>query len=396
VYLPRQLQAAISRTTQIDSSRILLVAPFPAWQWVSINRYAANLQRALADGGHDSAQAFMPWFNPPSALYGLRTNYRKRSPALAEHGRHPFDVVHITDHALGHHVASLGKRAAVVVTCHDLMPFYEPKYYSMPLRPLKKALIAHSVDKMAAADHLIAVSKATKVRMVEHLGIAPERISVVPNMLRDGLAPLPDARERLEASGLILPPGPLVLSVGHAGYYKNIELLLKAMASAELRHASLLRVGARLSGAQRSLANRLGIEERIIELGRVPAATLRAVYSVASVLAMPSRDEGFGIPIIEAMACGLPVIASDGGALPEVVADAGIIVPLQESPAQEFEPAQRFARAIVSVLESSDRACELRLAGIRRAELFRPPAVLPQIQEAYAIAAAARSVSNPG
>jgi glycosyltransferase involved in cell wall biosynthesis len=111
---------------------------------------------------------------------------------------------------------------------------------------------------------------------------------------------------------------------------------------------------------------------------------------------MPSRDEGFGIPIIEAMACGLPVIASDGGALPEVVADAGIIVPLQESPAQEFEPAQRFARAIVSVLESSDRACELRLAGIRRAELFRPPAVLPQIQEAYAIAAAARSVSNPG
>ena len=139
--------------------RLLLVAPFPDWKWVSINRYARNLLRAFHDSPVQATEAFMPWFNPPSTLYGLRTRYRQRSPALVEHRRRPAELVHITDHALGHHVRSLGKTAPTVVTCHDLMPLYLPHYYSLPLAPLQKALITRSVRTMTEADHLIARSR---------------------------------------------------------------------------------------------------------------------------------------------------------------------------------------------------------------------------------------------
>lgn len=369
---------------------LLLVAPFPAWQWVSINRYARNLFRAFQDSPVQATEAFMPWFNPPSALYGLRTRYRQRSPALVEHHRHPAELVHITDHALGHHVRSLGKAAPTVVTCHDLMPLYLPHYYSLPLAPLQKALITRSVRTMTEADHLIAVSEATKSRMVDVLDIAPERISVVPNMIRHGFGPVANPREILAAAGVQLPAGPLVLSVGHDGYYKNLELLLRAMATVPLRAVSLLRVGPHLGRSNRRLAARLGIEERIVELGRVPAATLCALYSAASVLAMPSRDEGFGIPAIEAMACGLPVVVSDGGALPGVVAEAGIVVPVSLDLADSPDSVRRYAAAISSVLESPERACELRHAGLQRAKEFRPEAVLPLVLEAYARAIESR------
>ena len=219
--------------------------------------------------------------------------------------------------------------------------------------------------------------------MVDVLNIAPERISVVPNMIRHGFGPVANPGEVLAAAGVQLPPGPLVLSVGHDGYYKNLELLLRAMATVPLRTVILLRVGPPLGLSNRHLAGRLGIEERIVELGRVPAMTLRALYSATSVLALPSRDEGFGIPTIEAMACGLPVVVSDGGALPEVVAGAGIVVPVSLDVADSPDSVRRYAAAISSVLESPERACELRHAGLQRAEKFRPDAVLPLVLEAY-------------
>ena len=370
------------RLDPVEFRRILLAAPFPAWQWVSINRYTRNLQRALAESGYRPAEGFMPWFNPPSMLYGLRTRYRQRSAALAAHGREPFEIVHVTDHALGHHVPSLGRRAPVVVTCHDLMPFYMPRYYSLPLAPIKKAMITRSIRSMLRADHLVAVSGATKARMVEILDIDPARISVVPNLLRPGLRPIANPREPLAEAGIQLPPGPIVLSIGHTGHYKNLELLVESMALPSLRHATVVRVGARLSSEQRALAATLGTEARIVELGHVSAATLRALYSAASVLALPSRDEGFGIPVIEAMACGLPVVTSDGGALPEVAGKAAIVVPLSGATGCG-DDARLFAEALVAVLDSPERVGELRSAGLRRAEMFRAKQVLPLVLHAY-------------
>ncbi len=363
---------------------MLLAAPFPNWQWVSINRYARNLEVALeADGTYRPSMAFVPWFNPPSVLYGFRIRYRKRSPALADHRRHPFPVVHITDHALGHHVRHLGRRSATVVTCHDLMPFSMPRYFEPPLGPLKKGLLSHSVRTMLHASHLIAVSGATRQRMIHDLGADPDRISVVPNMLRRGLRRIEGARMALATTGVRLPQGPLILSVGHLGYYKHFDLLLHALARPELRGATLLRVGSPLGRHESELANRLGVAKHIVQLGRVPAATLRAVYSASSVLAMPSRDEGFGIPVIEAMACGLPVVASDGGALPEVAGTAGLVVPVSAAESDDPEAARMLAEAIASVLDSPARSAVLREAGFARAESFRPDRVLPGILDAY-------------
>jgi glycosyltransferase involved in cell wall biosynthesis len=370
--------------------RILLVAPFPGPKWVSINRYALNLQRALDSAGLSTAQAFTPWFNPPSMLYALRTRYRQRSPSLTEHRLRPFDLVHITDHALGHHVRSFGKNRPTVVTCHDLMPFYLNGYYEGPLAPLKKTLIGHSVRTMVQADHLVAVSEATKRRMMELMDVPFERISVVPNMLRPGLEPVADARTALAVRGIILPEGPLVLSVGHSGYYKNLELLLRVMATKQLMAATLVRVGAPLSRNQQALARALRLDDQIIELGHVSASALRELYSATTVLAQPSRDEGFGVPVIEAMACGLPVVASEGGALPDVVGDAGIVVAGASEGSEDSDVATRFADAIAEVIGSPSQATILREAGLRRAECFRANRVTPLVLDAYARALEAR------
>lgn len=362
--------------------RVLLIEPFRGTNWISINRYASNVEDMLKRAGLDVGKAQTSWFNPPSRLKGLRRRYRTTSADLVEHSRRPFDVVHLIDHALAHHHERLGRLSATVVTCHDLMPLVMPGYGGIGLaRRVNEPLFRHSVRKMRGASHIITVSQATKRQVSELLDVEPERIDVVPNTVRRGLVPSSDPSADLARLGIVLAGGPLVLSIGHAGWYKNLEFLLRVMAHPDLRGVSLLRVGAPLTATQRRLAQSLGIGDRVRELGLVPSAALGPIYSASTVLAQPSLFEGFGIPVIEAMACGLPVVTSAGGALPEVVAAAGIVVPIGDAASASAVGA--FASALGRVIEDAQLHFQLRLAGTERVRAFSSEAVAPCLLRAY-------------
>lgn len=360
-------------------SRVLLVAPFGGARWVSISAYAGAIAANAGGVAFETVEA--PWWNPPSLLEGARERWW-REPRFAR----DYDVVHLTDHALGHHVRRFRARP-VVVTCHDLMPFAIEGYFgSRREAVLKRAFLRHSIAGMLRADRILAVSEYTAGEIVRLHGVDRSRISVVPNMVRPVFAPVAQAET---AVGVPLPAGPRILSVGHSRPYKNLELLIAALASPRLRGTSLVRVGGRLTASQLALARRLGVDRRIHELGRLPDAALAAAYSACHVLAQPSLAEGFGVPVVEAMACGLPVVTSDGGALPEVGAGAALVSPLSSGP-------EGLASALAGIIDSPALAEELRAKGLGRAARFRPEVVLPQLFEAYGAAMATRVQQSPG
>lgn len=351
---------------------VVLVPPLPCERWVSIERYV----QAIVSGaqGRASIRVTVPPASQPGTTTGIyRARYREYR-ALFSGASAPADIVHIPDQALAH-LADAFAGTPIAVTCHDLMPlFLEQGAGSRFASWMDRTLLRHSLERMSGAERIITVSETTRGDVVRLLDVDPERISVVPNSLHPAYRAIPEPEQRHR----LLPPRPRVLSVGRVAPYKNLEPLFLALARPALAGASLVRVGEPLTGTQRQLADRLGVLSRTTELGHVDPRELARVYRACDVLAQPSLYEGFGVPLVEAMACGLPVVCSDGGALPEVAADAAIVVPL----ASDDFPAS-LAGAIETILCDRDTASTLRQRGFSHAELFRPEPVFTRLLEAY-------------
>ena len=353
--------------------RVLLVGPLEGARWRSISVYTATLVEALRSHGVEVAIARAPWFNPPSIVRGLRTLWT-RQPEIRAALRGEFDLIHLTDQALAHHVHRFRPHAPVVVTCHDLMPFTLPGYYHGRLEGIvKRAFLRRPIGALKHADSVIAVSNYTARDIADLRAAPPERVHVIPNMVRGVFRPMAraEAEADLARRGITLPPGPRVLSVGHAGGYKNLPLLLRALAEPPLLDANLVRVGA-LRPGQQSLARSLGITDRIAFLHGLDDEAMVSLFNACDVLAQPSLAEGFGLPVAEAFACGLPAVVSDGGALAEVAGDAATVVPLADVPAA-------FAAALAGSFgqeRRSERATE-------RAADFSSATITPQLIELY-------------
>lgn len=345
--------------------RVLLIAPFGGARWRSISAYAQSLREMLEAAGIEVEAAEAPWFNPPSLAHGWRKRWwRQPQIVAAQEGR--YDVVHLVDHGLAQHARRFRQHAAVVTTCHDVMPFTVPGYYaSRREAALKRVFLRRSYRSLGDADIVVAVSSYT-AGDGERVFAPGAAWVVVPNIVRAGFAaglPAANPPERMR-----------VLSVGNDRAYKNTGALIEAMARPALAHAELVRVGP-LAPETKALAESLDVARRTSYPPAPDDSRLAAVYASCSVLAQPSLAEGFGIPVIEAMACGLPVVTSDGGALPEVAGDAGIVVPLAS---------EDFAGDLAAALSraANDRA-RLGAAGRERARTFSAAAVTPILLEAY-------------
>ncbi|HSS61575.1 MAG TPA: glycosyltransferase family 1 protein [Candidatus Limnocylindrales bacterium] len=302
-------------------------------------------------------------FGPPGGFVHVPdANYRllPRARLIGRHITWPADIRRMKpDVYFGPAGAlPLGRVGApAAITVHDLAIYRNPRWF--PARqPLSTRLVVPR--SILRADVVIAVSENTARDIAELFGMDRARIEVVPHGVSPRLRPmgadeLADVRSRL---GL---PERFILFVGTVEPRKNLETLLDAWALMRDR-PDLVVVGSwgwRYEAIRDKMA-RLG--PRLHHLDSVDPDDLPAIYNLARALAHPAWYEGFGLPPLEAMACGTPVVVSDRSSLPELVQDAGLIVPAGEPEA--------WRKALERVVGDTQLAADLRHRGILRAAQF--------------------------
>lgn len=249
-----------------------------------------------------------------------------------------------------------------VVTIYDLTMFRNPEHYSAQMLRVFAAPMRHAATR---ASHVICISECTRRDLVELLGVPEHRTSVVPLGVSSRYAAVPQARDIVrQRFGL---QRPYLLFVGTVQPRKNLPRLIRAFAqvvqSGRLDH-ELIIVGHVGWLAEESLqaAQAAGVAERVRFLDYQQEELLPALYTAADALAFPSLYEGFGLPVLEAMACGTPVLTSNTSSLPEVAGDAALLV----DPLDTGDIAQGLHRIL------SDEALRrhLREKGLLRARSF--------------------------
>jgi glycosyltransferase involved in cell wall biosynthesis len=200
-------------------------------------------------------------------------------------------------------------------------------------------------------DRVITVSDVSAAEIVDCMGVRRERIAVVPlGVDRSVFYPRPRLGGRLRIMTTASSDVPL----------KGLRYLLTAFAGLlkDWPEVALVIVGRKRAGPTQDLLEALGIGQSVEFVQDLSSEQMAEQYAAASICVVPSLYEGFGLPVVEAMACGTPVIATDGGALPEVVGDAGVIVPAGDAAA--------LRAALDALLRDSERALALAAAGLRR------------------------------
>ena len=237
--------------------------------------------------------------------------------------RGQFDLYHLVDHSYAQLVHELPPERTIV-TCHDLDTFrclLEPERENRPL--WFRAMARRILDGFRQAAHVLAVSEATAEELLRHNLFPPERISVVPNGVHPSCSPLPDRAADLAAASLLQGGSAdtvWLLNVGSTMSRKRLDVLLQVFAAVhqEIPQVRLVRIGGDFTPALRRLASDLEIGHAVLILPFLDRDVLAAIYRRAVLLVHTAEAEGFGLPLIEAMACGCPVVASDIPVLREV------------------------------------------------------------------------------
>ena len=258
-----------------------------------------------------------------------------------------------------HYELPLRASLPTVVTVHDLTLVTHPEWHeTAKVRYFDWALRR----AVASADRVLCVSATTARDLVEHLGVATQRVDVTP--LGTDLVPASDEEvARLRARiGL---DGPYLLGLGTLEPRKDLPTLVRAFATLapELPHTLVLAgLAGWGAGELREAVAASGVAERVRLTGYVPEENKAALLSGADLLVYPSRYEGFGLPVLEAMACGTPVVTTTGGSLPEVAGDAALLVPPGDP--------EQLAAAVVKLLGDQAARADQARRGRHRATAF--------------------------
>jgi glycosyltransferase involved in cell wall biosynthesis len=256
----------------------------------------------------------------------------------------------------------------VAVTIHDLIPFLLPEYRGGALARLYTSLVAASARGVAA---VITDSEASRRDIMTHLALDPARVSAIP--LAAGPEFHPDQASRLDEDirQKYHLPDDYVLYLGGYDVRKNLPVLLKAYTYIRdgVGDSIPLALAGRLPDAitprftdVRPLIQQMNLSDVVRLIGWVDEEDKPALYRMAACFAYPSRYEGFGLPVLEAMACGTPVVGADATSLPEIVGDAGFLVAPDD--------ARHMAGAILATLVQEDLAADLRKRALARAAQF--------------------------
>jgi len=263
-----------------------------------------------------------------------------------------------------------------IVSIYDIQPLDMPENFSS----VKAGFLARALPVSVQRAELVCTpTRFIADRIVDRLGADPDKVRVVG----PALGPRPTVSQRdlvpreLRHRRIVLFPG-----ITHP--HKNHVTLVKAMAQVAdaVPDAVLVLTGGRGAADETVQETMARVDPKgtlIRHLGRVDEALLRGLLAEAHVLAFPSRYEGFGLPILEAMQAGTAVVAAASTCLPEVVGDAGALVAVDD--------VEAWAAEIIGVLEDDDRRAGLAMAGSLRAEAFAPEAAAGRLVEAWRVCA---------
>ncbi len=254
-----------------------------------------------------------------------------------------------------------------VVTVHDLIPLILPAYRGSPLVRLYTRLVAAAARK---AEAVITVSQASQRDIVRYLHIPPERIHVTYEAAGEAFRPVEDEARLVAIRQKYGLPQRYLLYLGGFDQRKNLPALLRAFALlVNRRPQARLVVAGKLPGRDSPLfpdpcrlVRELGLTEKVVFTGWVAEEDKPALLSGAVAFVFPSLYEGFGLPPLEAMACGTPVIASDRSSLPKVVGEGGMLV--------EPTDMEALAEAMESLLVDDALRAKLRQKALAQAAEF--------------------------
>lgn len=293
------------------------------------------------------------------------------------------DLYHVADHSYAHLVHALPAERTVV-TCHDLDAFRSILDPAREPRPAWfRAMSGRILRGLQRAAFVVCDSDAVHAELLSQGVLAPDRVSTVPLPAHPDFSPDPYAAADAEAARLLGPAEGHVdlLHVGSTVPRKRIPLLLKAFAELApvVPGARLIRVGGALEPEQRRIAREHGILDRIVQVPFVERKTLAAIYRRAALVVYPSEREGFGLPLVEAMACGATAVASDLAVFREVAGDAVRYVARDD--------AAGWAEALgdaIDRLASPEARAEARAAALHRAERYTLATYARSIARVYA------------
>jgi glycosyltransferase involved in cell wall biosynthesis len=340
-----------------------------------IARYTVELAAALAEHHPDIELVFLqPFAGTMAGLQGpeqVRLRTAGRLPGLMALGpielalvarRKRLDVIHDPVGVAPFILTRLAGGCATITTIHDMAPFVYPETHVRLTNFLFRQYMPRT---LRFVDRVVTDSDSSLQDIERFYGLAPSRLVRIYCGVNRRFHPQP-AIDVHRVTGKYRLPTRYVLAVGALNARKNLETALGAFAvlrSKGIEH-ELVVVGppSWKSKGIFEQAGRLGIEGHVHFTGFVDDEDLPAVYSGADCFVYPSLYEGFGLPPLEAMACGTPVVASDTSSIPEVTGDAATLVPPGD--------VEQFATAIQQILTDHDYAERLRRAGLARAACF--------------------------
>jgi glycosyltransferase involved in cell wall biosynthesis len=346
--------------------------PLEVRQRSGVSRYASELLQALLarEGGEGSAYRYALLSSrtlngnaPPGVFEQNQLHFPNRSVWMQavlpmELRRMQPSLCHFTNM-----IAPLVAPGPFVLTLHDLSLLLHAE-----TQPTKSLIVVRPVMTRAAhkAAAIIAVSHAIKQEIVMKLGVPAQRVRVIYEAASPAYSPINNSTQLAEVKARYQLRAPFVLCVGTIEPRKNLGALLQAFAQLRrMGHTEQLvlvgGLGWKYEATLRNIED-LGLSESVRLIGFVPDIDLPAIYNLAHVLAFVSRYEGFGLPILESMACGTPVVTSNTSGMAELGANAALLV-------NPSEP-QEIAQALHRVLTDDALHTELRGAGLVRAAQF--------------------------
>jgi glycosyltransferase involved in cell wall biosynthesis len=366
--------------------RVVICRDMPG-ESISMDVYADGLVTALREL-HPQWEVFETNPRPTgvkgasSIAEGMHKYYEKFLRYPLSLRQYKADVYHIVDQSYAH-LAYWLKDVPIVITCHDLINFRQPENLWQRARfpPLSMAAWRFSVKGLHKAHHILADSRYTAQDIKQMVDVDAKRITVIPFGLDTTFRQI-QQEDLIQSSRTkygVSSEKICLLHVGGNDPRKNVTILLEVVKVLRTREipAVLWKIGADFTPQQKQLIEEYGLEGKTTYLGQMSHKdwALILAYNAADIVIIPSLYEGFGMPVLEAMACGTPVIASNVSSLPEVAGDAARLV----SP----EDVEGIVNEVIHIAHDPIFRQRLINRGLSRAKIFFWNVIAPKIAKIY-------------